>query len=173
LALFFSRSFDSSLFVLVFLLLFLYLTVPLFAIYFPLYHYLLLHLLFPWLLFSTVHFCLLFCSHFLFIRFHLPLTIFIFSWHNKWIVFWGSWAFLGLEQPFPGHRVTLKVELPYIGFLPMSTWLKSKMKFRMYSQPSGGNFEKSLTTCLRASTPPAMADANSVVCLYYPMSLPC
>jgi len=43
----------------------------------------------------------------------------------------------------------------------------------MYSQPSGGNFEKSLTTYLRASTPVAIADANSVVCFYCPKSLPC
>jgi len=50
-----------------------------------------------------------------------------------------------LEQPFPGHHASLNVELPYIGFLPMSTWLNSKTKFRMYSQPSRGNFEKSLT----------------------------
>ena len=177
-ALFFSRSFGSSLFVLVFLLLFL---VPLFAIYFPLNHYLLLHLLFPWFIFSRVHFCLLLCFLFLFLRFHLPLTIYLrqstsFSVGTiSELYFEESWPFLGSEQPFPGHRVTLNVELPYIGFLPMSTWLNSKTKFRMYSQPSEGNFEKSLTTrtCLRASTPVAMADANSVVCLHYPRSLPC
>lgn len=119
------------------------------------------------LLFSTVHFCLLLCFLFLFLSFHLPLTIYLRQCTSFSIViinemyFEESWPFLGSEQQFPGHRVTFNVESPYIGFILMSTWVKSKTKFRMYSQPSGRNFDKSLTTCLRASTPVATASKLS------------